>query len=123
MGNTMAAFKELIQRYHQVWQHAWVRRHEMEAPNRLPHELQFLPAALALQESPVSPKPRLAMWLLMSFALIALLWACLGKIDIVASAQGKIVPSDRIKTIQPLEPRPSVPSMSKRGNTLKLVTH
>ena len=103
MSNTLTAFKELLQRYQLVWQQAWARRHEMEAPNRLPHELQFLPAALALQESPVSPKPRLAMWLLMSFALIALLWACFGKIDIVASAQGKIVPSDRIKTIQPLE--------------------
>jgi hemolysin D len=30
-------------------------------------------------------------------------WACLGKIDIVAVAVGKIIPSDRVKTIQPLE--------------------
>lgn len=103
MSQNLAAFKELLQRYRLVWQHAWQRRHEMDAPHRMPHELQFLPAALALQETPVSPKPRLAMWLLISFAVIALLWASFGKIDIVATATGKIVPSDRVKTIQPLE--------------------
>ena len=103
MSHQFEAFKELLQRYRLVWQNAWARRHEMDAPHRQPHELQFLPAALALQETPVSPKPRMAMWLLISFALIALLWACFGKIDIVATATGKIVPSDRVKTIQPLE--------------------
>jgi len=35
--------------------------------------------------------------------VFALAWACLGKIDIIATAQGKIVPTGRTKTIQPLE--------------------
>src|SRR5205823_5261773 len=30
-------------------------------------------------------------------------WACLGNVDIIAVAEGKIVPTGRIKTIQPLE--------------------
>ena len=34
MSNTLTAFKELLQRYQLVWQHAWARRHEMEASNR-----------------------------------------------------------------------------------------
>ena len=34
---------------------------------------------------------------------IALAWASFGQIDIVASAQGRIVPSDRVKVIQPME--------------------
>ena len=33
----------------------------------------------------------------------AVVWACLGKIDIVAVAVGKIIPTDRVKTIQPFE--------------------
>ena len=37
------------------------------------------------------------------FFVAALAWACLGKIDIIATAQGKIVPTGRTKTIQPLE--------------------
>jgi hemolysin D len=75
----------------------------MDSPHRLPHEAQFLPAALALQETPVSPAPRIAMWLLIAFAFFAVLWAVFGKIDVVATAQGKIVPNERVKTIQPLE--------------------
>ena len=94
---------ELLARYRAVWGHAWQRRHEMTPPERTADELAFLPAALALQEAPVSPIPRVTAWLLMSFALLALLWACFGQIDIVATAQGKVVPSDRIKTIQPME--------------------
>ena len=54
MSHQFEAFKELLQRYRIVWQNAWARRHEMDAPRRQPHELQFLPAALALQEKPVS---------------------------------------------------------------------
>ena len=34
---------------------------------------------------------------------VALAWACLGHVDIVATAQGKIVPTGRTKVIQPLE--------------------
>ncbi|HYP69053.1 MAG TPA: HlyD family type I secretion periplasmic adaptor subunit [Thiobacillaceae bacterium] len=75
----------------------------MKPVSRLPHESQFLPAALALQETPVSPVPRLAMWLLVAFAGIAVLWSTFGHIDVVATARGKIVPNDRIKTIQPFE--------------------
>ena len=34
---------------------------------------------------------------------LALTWACLGKVDIVAVAPGKIIPSGRTKIIQPFE--------------------
>jgi hypothetical protein len=43
------------------------------------------------------------MWMLISFAVFALLWASFGHIDVVATAQGKIIPSDRTKTIQAFE--------------------
>ena len=49
---------ELLARYRAVWRHAWQRRHEMTPPVRSADELAFLPAALALQETPVSPVPR-----------------------------------------------------------------
>jgi len=94
---------DLFQRYGAACRHAWQHRIEMEPVKRLPHEAQFLPAALSLQETPISPAPRVAMWLLIAFALLALLWSLFGRIDVVATAQGKIVPNDRIKTIQPFE--------------------
>lgn len=103
MNPTIEAYKEFFKRYGAHFSYAWARRAEMDAPPRLPHELQFLPAALSLQETPVHPTPRVAMWLIISFALIALVWAIFGKVDIVATATGKIIPGDRTKVIQPME--------------------
>jgi hemolysin D len=94
---------DLLKRYGAMFRHAWHERASMDSKPRLPHEAQFLPAALELQETPLSPVPRLAMWLLMAFAFIALLWAAIGHIDVVAIAHGRIVPNDRTKVIQPFE--------------------
>ena len=64
---------------------------------------QFLPAALEVQETPPSPIGRAIVWLIMTFFVLAVIWAFFGRVDIVAVAQGKIIPSGRVKTIQPLE--------------------
>lgn len=66
-------------------------------------ETAFLPAALEIIETPASPAGRATAGLIMAFFLIALLWACFGSVDIIATAQGKIVPTGRSKMIQPLE--------------------
>ncbi|MGQ0682918.1 HlyD family type I secretion periplasmic adaptor subunit [Bradyrhizobium sp.] len=66
-------------------------------------ELEFLPAALEITETPASPVGRAAAFAIIGFFVIALVWACVGKIDIIATAQGKVVPTGRTKTIQPLE--------------------
>jgi len=94
---------DLLKRYGAVFRHAWHERKNLDSRPRLPHEAQFLPAALELQETPVSPAPRIAMWLILCFALIAFLWAIFGHMDVVATAHGKIVPNDRSKIIQPIE--------------------
>jgi hemolysin D len=66
-------------------------------------ELEFLPAALEIIETPASPVGRAIAFTVIAFFVLALVWACLGRIDIIATAQGKIVPTGRTKTIQPLE--------------------
>ena len=66
-------------------------------------ELQFLPAALEIEETPPLPLARAMLWSIVLFFLIAIAWACIGKVDIVGVAPGKIVPSGRTKTVQPLE--------------------
>lgn len=99
----MSAQRELLRRYRRVWSQAWRNRKAMDAPTRLPHELQFLPAALSIQELPVNPIARYIKWSIMVFSALVLLWACIGEIDVVATAQGKIVPSGKSKVIQPSE--------------------
>jgi len=64
---------------------------------------QFLPAALEILETPASPIGRAIGGLIILFFAIAILWATFGHVDIIATAQGKIVPTGRTKTIQPLE--------------------
>jgi hemolysin D len=66
-------------------------------------EMEFLPAALEIVESPPAPASRLIAGSIIAFLVIALLWATFGKVDIIATAQGKIVPTGRTKVIQPLE--------------------
>ncbi|OYZ56027.1 MAG: hemolysin secretion protein D, partial [Hydrogenophilales bacterium 17-61-76] len=86
------AFADLFKRYAKIFRHAWSQRKETDAPDLHPHEAQFLPAALSLRDTPVHPAPRITLWLIMTFALIALLWTIFGRIDVVATAVGKIIP-------------------------------
>jgi len=65
--------------------------------------LAFLPAALEIVETPPSPTGRMTAYALMTIFSLGLGWACLGKVDIVASAKGKIIPSGRTKVVQPFE--------------------
>ncbi|MHC8405672.1 HlyD family type I secretion periplasmic adaptor subunit [Pseudomonas sp. TMB3-21] len=93
----------LLRRYRHVWRQSWSRRKEMDAPKRLAHEVQFLPASLELQDKPTHPAPRIFCWAIMAFAALTLLWACFGRIDVVATATGKIIPSGKTKVIQTSE--------------------
>jgi len=80
---------------------AWKSRKELEAPPMLQHELAFLPAHLELSESPVHPAPRRAMYAISGLAICVASIACFGRLDIVVSAKGKLVPNARVKIIQP----------------------
>lgn len=64
---------------------------------------QFLPAALEILETPASPLGRAIGATIMLFFAVAVTWAVFGHVDIIATAPGKIVPTGRTKTIQPLE--------------------
>ena len=64
---------------------------------------EFLPAVLEVQERPPSPMGRAIVWTIVSVFTFAVIWSIFGKVDIVAVAQGKIIPSGRVKLIQPLE--------------------
>jgi hemolysin D len=66
-------------------------------------ELAFLPAALEIVETPPSPLGRSIAFSIIAVFGIALVWSCIGSVDIVALAPGKIIPSGRTKTIQPFE--------------------
>ncbi len=103
MSNQIHALKNLLGRYKAVFAHNWARRHEMEPVQRIRHEYEFLPATLALQETPVHPAPKIFMRLILLFVFLLVVWSCFGRLDVVATASGKIVPDSRSKIIQPME--------------------
>jgi len=103
MTSRFDAFINMFKRYHEIFRAAWSERRAMDPMARNPDELSFLPAHLELVDTPPSPVPRWSMWIIMAFFATGLLWACIGKLDIVAVAPGKVVSGDRTKVIQPME--------------------
>lgn len=92
----------LARRYAAVFRVVWAARDRL-SPSRqaLPHEVAFLPAHLELLETPAHPA---AHWLIRSIgalAVLAITVMSFGKLDIVASAKGKLVPNAEVKIIQP----------------------
>ena len=67
-------------------------------------ERAFLPAALEVLETPPSPTGRILAIIIGTFFTITVAWAFLGKVDIQATAPGRLLPSGKIKVIQPLDP-------------------
>jgi hemolysin D len=64
---------------------------------------EFLPAALEILETPPSPVRIGLLSIICAFAAAALAWSYFGRIDIIATAQGKFQPTGRVKVIQPLD--------------------
>ena len=64
------------------------------------HELEFLPAALEIVETPPAPAARAIPIVLCGLIAAAVAWSALGRVDVVASASGTIIPLGSSKTVQ-----------------------
>ena len=64
---------------------------------------QFSSAAIALEQRPPAPVLRMVSLGLCVMLLAALVFAYFAQMDIVVSAQGKVIPSGKSKVVQPLE--------------------
>jgi HlyD family secretion protein len=72
-------------------------------PKAPPNALDFSPPLLRLQESAPSPLGRKVLWALLLLLCVVLAWAVVGRLDIVAVAEGKLVPQSYVKIVQPTE--------------------
>ncbi len=64
---------------------------------------EFLPDALAVRNAPLPWWARNSILWMTAFFLFFLLWACLGQVDIIVSANGKIVSDHPTIVMKPLE--------------------
>lgn len=61
---------------------------------------EFLPPSVEILQTPPSPAGRVLIYAIISLFIIALAWACIGEIDEVVVAEGKIIPAGYTKTLQ-----------------------
>lgn len=72
-------------------------------PTLAPEALDFAPDLLAIQERPPERLPRLILWCVVALVALLLVWALLAKLDIIATAQGRLVPVGFTKVVQPAD--------------------
>ena len=58
---------------------------------------EFKPLLSEIEESPVSPLGRFTFWTVVSLIIITILWLIIGKIDIVITARGIVIPDGEAK--------------------------
>ena len=93
-----------VSRHWTIWKAAW-RAESAPGLGTAPggRTTEFLPAVLEIQQAPPSPIGRAISWTIIGVCVAGILWATFGWIDIVATAQGKIIASGYSKVIQPYE--------------------
>ncbi len=80
---------------------------------------EFKPLLSEIEESPVSPLGRFTFWTVVSLIIITILWLVIGKIDIVITARGIVIPDGEAKIIQPLETGVIKEILVKEGDFVK----
>lgn len=99
----IAARFPTLARHVDVLRESWRLQDKADATARPRSDHEFLPAALEIMERPPSPGLRYLMLGICGLFAIALLWSLVGKVDVIATAGGKVIPSGNVKVIQPVE--------------------
>ena len=61
---------------------------------------EFMPSALEITETPPNKLSQTVLWILIVFIVAALAWSYFGRIDVIATARGKVVPDGNVKIVQ-----------------------
>lgn len=77
--------------------------------------LQFLPAALAVQETPPAPTGRWLLYTILLLFVSGIAWASMGEVDIVVTAPGRVIPSGQVKLVQAPETATVVDLLASEG--------
>lgn len=92
-----------LARHWAIWREAWSAENARPDRGLRGGEREFLPAAIEIMERPASPLGHTLIWSLCGFFTIAVAWSIVGHLDVVAVAQGRVVPQGRTKVVQPLD--------------------
>src|SRR5262245_35079507 len=79
----------------------------------------FRPALVRLQETPPTPSGRRVLQAILGFVAALFVWACVGRLDIVAVAEGRLVPLSYLKVVQPIDAGVLKEILVKEGDFVK----
>jgi hemolysin D len=103
LTHRLKAQTSLIRHYLRTFRQFWKNRDRLGGNIFTEDEAEFLPAALSLQEKPVSRASRIAAGVLMALVAALFLWSVMGRMDIIVTGTGEIIPSERTKSIASIE--------------------
>jgi hemolysin D len=63
---------------------------------------EFKPMLVEIEEKPLNPLGRLVFWVILVALAFFTMWLVLGRVDVVVTARGKVIPAGEVKTVQPL---------------------
>lgn len=86
---------------------------QLRPPSRWHDPLQLI------QNNPPSHTGRIVLWAVAVLVFILILWATLGKLDIIATSEGKLVPQTLVKIVQPAESGVVKEILVNEGDTVK----
>lgn len=64
---------------------------------------EFKPLLIEIEDKPLNPLGRIILYLVLAIMIFGTAWLILAKVDVVVSANGKVIPSGEIKILKPLE--------------------
>jgi hemolysin D len=84
-----------------------------------PEALDFAPDLLAIQERPPARLPRALLLTVAALVGLLLVWAVFAQLDIIATAEGRLVPMSFTKVVQPAEAGVVTDILVKEGDAVK----
>lgn len=72
--------------------------------NEIRRDYEFMPATIEVLDRPPAPYSRAMLIFVIVFSAFVIGWASYAKMDIVVSAMGVVIPKDKVKVIQSVEP-------------------
>lgn len=89
-------------------------------PSKLaPEAYDFAPDLLTIQESPPSRLPRWVLLGVVGLMLLLIIWAFVARLDVIVTAQGRLVPISFTKVVQPAEAGVVTEILVKDGDVVK----
>jgi hemolysin D len=72
-----------------------------------------------IQEQPPEEFGRVVLWVVCGLVCILLVWAAFGKLDIIATAEGRLVTQTLVKIVQPAEPGVVKEILANEGDSVR----